>query len=63
MEDEIKKQNEWAKDNIDPEDRMICLVCGKMVDEHWMADGMESKVGGRCAPCYFGSKRKKIVPL
>lgn len=57
--DEAKRQNEWAKDNIKIEDRMICLVCKRMVDEHWMVTGMESKVSGRCASCYFGSRGRR----
>lgn len=57
--DEAKRQNEWAKDNTKVEDRMICLVCKRMVDQHWMVIDLEKKVGGRCAPCYFESIRYK----
>jgi len=53
-----KRQNEWAKDNIEIEDRMICLVCKRMVDQRWMVVDLERRVGGRCAPCYFGSKSR-----
>ena len=53
-----KRQNEWAKDNIEIEDRMICLVCKRMVDQRWMVVDLERRVGGRGAPCYFGSKSR-----
>ena len=52
--DEVRSQNEWAKNNISPGERMVCLICGKMVDQHWMVVELEDDVGNECAPCYFG---------
>ena len=52
----IKRQNEWAKDNIKPEDRMTCRVCGKIVANNWMMESLQGDVDGRCAHCYAKKK-------
>lgn len=60
MTDEIQQHNEWAKKNIEQENRMVC-DCGRIVAIDWMKEKLEKEVNGLCALCFNkeGGERKK----
>lgn len=42
-----KAHNDWAKENIKPEDQMVCRNCGRIVDLGWCSEDHK----GLCGPC------------